>query len=199
MKHKLKGFTIVELLIVIVVIGILAAISIVAYNGVTQRAESAKTVSALSSWKKIISQHYALNGKYFTEGGICLGDQYPILSGTTAGCRRSNAVLPNMSATQKNALSEVTSSFPMPSTKKFTNSAGTIDYMGMWFYGPSYNYKLDGKAIGWIQYVYDDTSCPETAYTLATSAGGGYDAIASTTNRYESIAPQVVTCMSPVL
>ena len=33
-----SGFTIVELLIVIVVIGILAAIVIVAYNGVTQRA-----------------------------------------------------------------------------------------------------------------------------------------------------------------
>lgn len=40
---KLKnntGFTIVELLIVIVVIGILAAITIVAYNGVQQRAKN---------------------------------------------------------------------------------------------------------------------------------------------------------------
>lgn len=34
-----RGFTIVELLIVIVVIGILAAISIVAYNGITNRAK----------------------------------------------------------------------------------------------------------------------------------------------------------------
>lgn len=38
-----RGFTIVELLIVIVVIGILAAITIVAYNGVQSRA---KTTSA---------------------------------------------------------------------------------------------------------------------------------------------------------
>ena len=35
-----RGFTIVELLIVIVVIGILAAITIVAYNGVTARANT---------------------------------------------------------------------------------------------------------------------------------------------------------------
>ncbi|MBI3888991.1 pilin [Candidatus Saccharibacteria bacterium] len=35
-----KGFTIVELLIVIVVIGILAAIVIVAYQGITQRAKA---------------------------------------------------------------------------------------------------------------------------------------------------------------
>lgn len=40
---KQIGFTIVELLIVIVVIGILAAIVIVAYNGVQARARTAKT------------------------------------------------------------------------------------------------------------------------------------------------------------
>lgn len=35
-----RGFTIVELLIVIVVIGILAAVTVVAYNGITQRAKA---------------------------------------------------------------------------------------------------------------------------------------------------------------
>lgn len=39
---KQSGFTIVELLIVIVVIGILAAITIVAYNGVQNRANNTK-------------------------------------------------------------------------------------------------------------------------------------------------------------
>jgi prepilin-type N-terminal cleavage/methylation domain-containing protein len=43
-----KGFTIVELLIVIVVIGILAAITIVAYNGVQQRATASATQSDLA-------------------------------------------------------------------------------------------------------------------------------------------------------
>jgi len=38
--QKQSGFTIVELLIVVVVIAILAAITIVAYNGIQNRAKS---------------------------------------------------------------------------------------------------------------------------------------------------------------
>ena len=46
--YKQSGFTIVELLIVIVVIGILAAITIVAYNGIQNRANIANVQAALS-------------------------------------------------------------------------------------------------------------------------------------------------------
>lgn len=46
-----NGFTIVELLIVIVVIGILAAITIVAFNGVTKKANDASRDSELSQWR----------------------------------------------------------------------------------------------------------------------------------------------------
>jgi prepilin-type N-terminal cleavage/methylation domain-containing protein len=47
-KQKTSGFTIVELLIVIVVIGILAAITIVAFNGVQERARASAVSSALT-------------------------------------------------------------------------------------------------------------------------------------------------------
>lgn len=46
---KKAGFTIVELLIVVVVIGILAAITIVAYNGIQQRARNNTKIAAASA------------------------------------------------------------------------------------------------------------------------------------------------------
>jgi len=49
MSKKAYGFTIVELLIVIVVIGILAAITIVAYTGIQNRAHDTTVKSDLSS------------------------------------------------------------------------------------------------------------------------------------------------------
>ena len=58
------GFTIVELLIVIVVIGILAAITIVAFNGVQNRAKQAKIQSDISTVQKLVESYYAINGAY---------------------------------------------------------------------------------------------------------------------------------------
>lgn len=49
--QKQKGFTIVELLIVIVVIGILAAITIVAYNGIQERARMSSAVAFESQFR----------------------------------------------------------------------------------------------------------------------------------------------------
>lgn len=54
-KHRTAGFTIVELLIVIVVIGVLAAVVIVAYTGVTKQAQTSGLkldVSAMDSAQK---------------------------------------------------------------------------------------------------------------------------------------------------
>lgn len=68
-KRKQAGFTIVELLIVIVVIGILAAITIVAYNGIQDRARYAAYRSDIESMNKAISLYYIDNGTYPATGG----------------------------------------------------------------------------------------------------------------------------------
>ena len=61
-----KGFTIVELVIVIVIIGILAAIVIVAYNGITNRARASKTQSTVDTIVKKAEAYNAENGTYPT-------------------------------------------------------------------------------------------------------------------------------------
>jgi prepilin-type N-terminal cleavage/methylation domain-containing protein len=60
-----KGFTIVELLIVVVVIAILAAITIVSYNGITARAN---TSSAESTAAMLIKKSEAYNAEPTTTG-----------------------------------------------------------------------------------------------------------------------------------
>ena len=59
-----RGFTIVELLIVIVVIGILAAISLVAYNSVTQRSQVASLQSDLGTAAGQLNLDNGSNGTY---------------------------------------------------------------------------------------------------------------------------------------
>ena len=61
---KQRGFTIVELLVVIVVIGILAAIVIVAYNGITQQAHTATLEGDLSQNYNSLGIYQATNGTF---------------------------------------------------------------------------------------------------------------------------------------
>ena len=67
-----KGFTIVELLIVIVVIAILAAITVVAYNGIQERARDADRKSGITSLQKALELYHIDNGGYPS----CLGGTY---------------------------------------------------------------------------------------------------------------------------
>ena len=68
--EKERGFTIVELLIVIVIIAILAAITIVAYNGIQSRANASTAKSNAESVQKVVEAFAADdsagggNGKY---------------------------------------------------------------------------------------------------------------------------------------
>ncbi len=68
-----RGFTIVELLIVIVVIGILAAIAIVAYNGVQQRARDSMRTSEIAGVQKALELYKVDNGSYPSVGTDNIG------------------------------------------------------------------------------------------------------------------------------
>lgn len=62
-KHN-KGFTIVELLIVIVVIGILALLVITTYSGIQAKARNAKRQSDIAALQTQLEAFYSQNGYY---------------------------------------------------------------------------------------------------------------------------------------
>jgi general secretion pathway protein G len=61
-----KGFTIVELLIVIVVIGILAGLVITTYNGIQQKARNTERTTDLKTFQSQLEAYNANNGRYPT-------------------------------------------------------------------------------------------------------------------------------------
>ncbi len=64
LKQKSKGFTIVELLIVIVVIAILATLVIVTFTGIQQRARDSKRQTDVNALDAHLEAFYADNGYY---------------------------------------------------------------------------------------------------------------------------------------
>lgn len=68
---KEAGFTIVELLIVVVVIAILATITIVSFNGIQQRANASVISNSIDNWEKAIRM-VAVEGAALPLG--CLGE-----------------------------------------------------------------------------------------------------------------------------
>jgi type IV pilus assembly protein PilA len=64
LKQVQKGFTLIELMIVVAIIGILAAIAIPAYQNYTIRAQVTEGLSLADGWKTSVSEFYAQYGAF---------------------------------------------------------------------------------------------------------------------------------------
>lgn len=73
---KQTGFTIVEMIVVVVVIGILASISLVSYTTVQQRARDAQRTTDITEVQKALEKYHAANGTYPSAGTDGVG--YPL-------------------------------------------------------------------------------------------------------------------------
>jgi len=74
MKTLQKGFTLIELMIVVAIIGILAAVAIPAYQDYIARAQVSEAVSLLGSGKTPFAEFYASQGAWPTYASDVMGN-----------------------------------------------------------------------------------------------------------------------------
>lgn len=156
MRKSMSGFTIVELLIVIVVIAILAAISTVAFSGIQTRAENLKTTSAVSEYAKALQLYRIDQGTYPVASWSCLGTHPGTnCAATPAGtptCDGNGSV--SSTAGFDTEMSKVFSggSKPRPSTQ-WVNCGGTN-------YGGAYYWSSDGVSVTLRYFLKGNQVCP---------------------------------------
>jgi len=129
-NQKYNGFTIVELLVVIVVIGILAAITVVSYTGITTKANTASNKQDANSVVSSALTYYTDNNSTF-----------PTTLTVAAFNTNNTAKLPSditMTAAVLTAGSTI---------QYQRNAAGTGICVGYWDYSLGAQYYLGGTAI----------------------------------------------------
>lgn len=168
-----KAFTIVELLIVIVVIGVLAAITIVAFNGIQNRAKNTSIENMVSQYRRALATYVAENGDYPTgTTSACLGTQ----SFYTANGNCLN-VSGAITSTFETEIRKVLANPPNPEPICYSMYSGcrrnmTYHYNNSW--------QVDGSPHGYylIYFLGGNGAC-----TLKDNLEGSYGNFSSTTSR----------------
>jgi len=70
MKRVQQGFTLIELMIVVAIIGILAAIAIPAYQDYTKRAHVSEGLSLAAGAKTAVTEYYSTNNAFVSANAI---------------------------------------------------------------------------------------------------------------------------------
>lgn len=159
MKRGRPGFTIVELLIVIVVIGILAAVTMVAYSGIRQNAENTVKYQAAKNYSTALAAYATTSNSYppMGAGSVCLGQGYTVrIEGDTAGECGGSDYQTKEDATFNNALRQL-ASIPQASNRVVVKQDG-VTFVGVTLTKWD-DFKVDGVSNPYfIQYVLEGSN-----------------------------------------
>ncbi len=112
---KNRGFTLIELMITVAIVGVLAAVAYPSYSSYVQRSHRAEARNALNSLSQRLEQNYSLSGAYNT---------------TAAGAAVDNALITNWGLNRSPASGTARYNIAFsngPNTATFTVSATPIN------------------------------------------------------------------------
>ena len=147
MKRLQQGFTLIELMIVVAIIGILAAVALPAYQDYTVRAKVSEVILALSACRTSITEVY--QSSTTTPGGGNWGCEAatPTTKYVSAIATDDNG---KVTATVQNLGSSVTGSVtivPMASATQAATAVGATNNMGMGLHGWRCGATSDGTSL----------------------------------------------------
>jgi len=136
-QTRQSGFTIVELLIVVVVIAILAAITIVSYNGITTQANDAAAKSAASTAATKIESYQAKVGNYPATFGALnnSAEPYHLTTGILAEGSDFDAEGPIPEAQRKNTVIVIKCGSGSPASQASITAPSGVKIYYWDFYG----------------------------------------------------------------
>ncbi|HEY5695220.1 MAG TPA: type II secretion system protein [Candidatus Saccharimonadales bacterium] len=99
MRKSIRGFTIIEILVVVAVIATLAGIVFVSYGTVQKNARNADRLTQVQQWAKLFELYRAKYGTFppVATGNYCLGTGFPLGPDGQGRCRDSVMTDPNYS------------------------------------------------------------------------------------------------------
>jgi prepilin-type N-terminal cleavage/methylation domain-containing protein len=180
------GFTLTELLIVIVVIAILAALTTIAFNGIQTRARASEASSALTQAKKKLELYKVDNNSYPTSANLSAAGitdtdtTYQYTSDGTTYCLTATAA---------------TISYYLNSTTQSTPTSGGCAGHGQGGVGAVTNLATDPRAtsmagqIGWRTGRWAGVAPATTTHSLVTGAVDGPVGISTYIRKTWTVAP----------